>query len=148
MTKTAPMRTLIGLAALSCPVAAGAATSTTTFVVQAQITAACTISATSLNFGTLSSFTGNTDVTSTVNAVCTNTTPYDIAMDKGSAAGSSIESRLLANGTATLSYQLYRDATHNPDPGARTIGAPIPRPASGTEARRATRSMAASPPRP
>src|SRR5579862_7616478 len=113
MSKTAPVRILLGWLALVWTVAAGAAESTATFVVQAQISAACEVSSSILDFGPLGVLSGNIDATTTLVAVCTNSTPYDIGLDAGSAVGSTVDNRLLANGAATLSYQLYSDSTHN-----------------------------------
>jgi len=89
---------------------ASAATKTTTFLVQAQITADCSITANDLNFGSLGVLSANNDATTTLTATCSNTTPYNVGLNAGSVAGSTVATRLLGNGTATLAFQLYRDA--------------------------------------
>ncbi len=106
-----------------------ATTKTTTFVVQAQISADCTIAATNLNFGTLGLLAANADSTSTLTATCTNTTPYSLAMDKGTVAGSTTTGRLLGGtGAATLPFALYRDSGRTQNWG-ETVGTDT---ASGT----------------
>jgi spore coat protein U-like protein len=100
------------LALLSAP-GAEAAVATTTFTVQAVINAACSVSATALNFGTYDP-TAATALTgaSTVNVFCTSGTPYTATLDVGSGGGS-FAARTILNGTNTLSYNLYRDAAHS-----------------------------------
>ena len=86
-------------------------TKTTTFIVQAQITADCTIGATLLDFGDLGLLTAAKEAQTSIIATCTNTTPYTLSLDKGSAPASQVTDRLLKHATtaATLHYQLYRD---------------------------------------
>jgi spore coat protein U-like protein len=91
--------------------AAYAASTTTTFAVQATITATCTInSASTLNFGTVGVLAGNTDQTSTIQVTCTNTTPYNIGLDVGTGSGATVAVRKLTSGGATVNYSLYTDA--------------------------------------
>ena len=91
--------------------AAYAASTTTTFAVQATITATCTInSASTLNFGTVGVLAGNTDQTSTIQVTCTNTTPYNIVLDVGTGSGATVAVRKLTSGGATVNYSLYTDA--------------------------------------
>ena len=91
--------------------AAYAASTTTTFAVQATITATCTInSASTLNFGTVGVLAGNTDQTSTIQVTCTNTTPYNIGLDAGTGSGATVAVRKLTSGGATVNYTLYSDS--------------------------------------
>jgi spore coat protein U-like protein len=88
-----------------------AASTTTTFAVQATITATCTInSASTLNFGTLGVLAANTDQTSTIQVTCTNTTPYNIGLDVGTGSGATVAVRKLTSGGATVNYTLYSDS--------------------------------------
>lgn len=65
---------------------AEAATTTNTFTVQIAITASCAIdSASTLNFGGPGGLTAHGGSTSTVQVQCTNTAPYNIALDAASA---------------------------------------------------------------
>jgi len=107
---------LIGVYLLQCVSAPLAATATSTFTVQVTIAATCTVnSASTLNFGSQGVLTANVDQTSTIQVQCTNTTPYNVGLDGGTVAGSTVTSRLLAGTTTgntgtTVGFQLYQDA--------------------------------------
>ncbi len=82
---------------------------TTTFTLTAVIQATCSITATALAFGNYSgtALTSNATVTVT----CTNTTPFDIGLNAGSASGATVTSRKMTGPlSATLSYSLFRDS--------------------------------------
>jgi spore coat protein U-like protein len=88
-----------------------AASTTSTFAVQATIAATCTInSASTLNFGTLGVLASNTDQTSTIQVACTNTTPYNIGLDPGAGTGATVAVRKLTSGANTVNYTLYSDS--------------------------------------
>jgi spore coat protein U-like protein len=105
---------VLSAAALSAAPAAFAGSKTATFQVSLTIQADCSISANPLNFGTTGVIDTNLDQTSTVSVTCTNGTPYTVALDAGSAAGSTIADRAMNNagGTASVKYNIYRDAGH------------------------------------
>jgi spore coat protein U-like protein len=86
-------------------------TATTTFRVQARVNAVCVVSASDLDFGAYSSQSG-TALTGTtmLQATCTPSTTYNIALNKGTTAGGTINQRKLASGSNTLNYQLYSNA--------------------------------------
>ncbi|MFT7775004.1 spore coat U domain-containing protein [Roseateles sp.] len=102
------------LIALLLPALASAGTASNTFQVQATVTTSCTVSGTTLNFGAsidpLAAVTP-LDATSTLTVVCTNTTPYTIALNAGVNAGgaSNFSTRKMKSGSNTLGYQLYTD---------------------------------------
>jgi spore coat protein U domain-containing protein, fimbrial subunit CupE1/2/3/6 len=106
------MMTGLGLAGLVCiggP--ASAATATSTFGVTLAITAQCVINSTAtLNFGSSGVINANHDTNSPLVVQCTNTTPYTVALDKGTTTGATITQRKLANGAATINYNLYTDS--------------------------------------
>jgi spore coat protein U-like protein len=88
---------------------ARATTATGSFNVQVVITATCAIaSASALNFGTQGVLSANTDQTSTISVTCTNTTPYNIGLDKG-LNGSSVTTRQMKAGSAVINYSLFSD---------------------------------------
>src|SRR5947207_15754229 len=88
-----------------------AATTTTTFTVSITITASCVInSASTLNFGSSGVLTANIDLTSTIQVQCTNTTPYNIGLNAGTASGATVTTRKMTNGAATVSYSMYSDS--------------------------------------
>ena len=96
------------------------ATASNSFVVSATIVAACTVSATNLNFGT---YTGVvTNLTSTVTATCTNTTPYNIGFNAGTSVGATVTTRKMTGpGGITLAYSLFRNSTRTLNWG-NTVG--------------------------
>jgi spore coat protein U-like protein len=99
---------------------AGAATSTATFQVTATVPASCHISAGALAFGT---YTGaQADATSAISVNCTNSTPYNVGLDSGLAAGATVASRKMTGpGGAVLGYTLLRDAGRSTNWG-NTVG--------------------------
>src|SRR3954453_23380762 len=103
-----------------------AASTTTTFAVQATITATCTInSASTLNFGTVGVLASNTDQSSTIQVTCTNTTPYNIGLDAGTGSGATLAGRKLTSGGATINYSLYTSNAYSTvwgiTPGTDTV---------------------------
>jgi spore coat protein U-like protein len=98
----------VGLALVSG--GADAATTTSTFTVDVTIQAQCVInSASNLTFGTQGVLTANVDATSTISVQCTDTTTYDIGLNKGTGTGASVATRKLTNGSTTIDYSLYTD---------------------------------------
>lgn len=109
--------------------AAEAATATTSMSVQMVIAASCTVSATTLDFGTntLIDIGANIDATSTLTVTCTNATPYNVALNAGLNDGAGgITARKLKIGASsdTVNYQIYRDAARTLVWGVTTSGTP------------------------
>ncbi len=100
---------------------AEAATATGSFNVQVTIAATCVVtSATNLDFGTQGVLAANVDQTSTINVTCTNTTPYNIGLDKG-LNGSSVTTRQMKAGSALINYSLFSDSGRTTNWG-NTVG--------------------------
>ena len=109
------VRALVFAVATACALSAvaNAGSTTTTFTSQITIAAACAInSASSLNFGTQGVLAANVDQTSTIQVVCTNTTPFTIGLDAGTGTGATVAARKLTSGGNTVNYALYSDAAH------------------------------------
>ncbi len=102
------------------PLSVWAATATTTFQVTATVQATCLISATNLAFGT---YTGvQVAQTSTISITCTNTTPYNVGLNAGTAPGATVSTRKMTGPSAALlSYAMYQDAGHTINWG-NTVG--------------------------
>ena len=104
----------------TCVTPAMAATATTTFQVTATVAATCLISATSLAFGSYTGVVAN--ATSTISVTCTNTTPYNVGLDAGTASGATVTTRKMTGpASALLNYALYRDSAHTLNWG-NTVG--------------------------
>ncbi|RNM03021.1 spore coat U domain-containing protein [Ralstonia pseudosolanacearum] len=104
------------LAAAACTFTASVAnagSSTATINIVLTVTAACTISANPLSFGSTGLITSPINQQGALNVTCTNQTPYQVGLDAGSAAGSTTSNRLLSNGTAMVPFALYSDAAHS-----------------------------------
>jgi spore coat protein U-like protein len=101
------------------PIAAMAATATTTFGVNVTVQATCTISATALAFGAYNGAIDN--VTSTLSIVCTNTTPYNVGLNAGIGSGATVNNRLMTGSASTLHYALFSNAAMTVNWG-QTIG--------------------------
>lgn len=88
-----------------------ATTTTSTFAVQMTITASCVInSASTLNFGTSGVIAAAVNQTSAIQVQCTNTTPYNIGLNAGTATGATVTSRKMTNGGSTINYSLFSNA--------------------------------------
>lgn len=77
---------LIATAGLASASSAFAATASGTFNVQVTITKACSVSATAVNFGSLSTILGTESANSTVSVVCNAGTPYNLSFISGNNA--------------------------------------------------------------
>ena len=98
-----------------------ASTSTSTFNVTATSQATCSISSnTPLAFG---NYIGSpVSAATTVMVTCTNTTPFNVGLNAGSASGATVGHRMLTGpGSVTLNYGLYQDVGHTANWG-ETIG--------------------------
>jgi spore coat protein U-like protein len=82
------------------PTSVRAATATTAFQVTATVQATCLISATNLSFGT---YTGvATASTSTITVTCTNTSPYNVGLNAGTASGATVTTRKMSGPAGAL----------------------------------------------
>ena len=92
---------------------AGAATTTAALTVQITITAACSVNAATLDFGSNAGtalLAGNANASTSVSVTCTSGSPYSIGMDNGQNATGS--QRRMINGGNYISYNLYTDSGH------------------------------------
>ncbi len=80
---------------------------TSNFSVTATVTGTCTLTTTTLAFGTYTPTGGILTGSTTVTPTCTTSTAWTLAFNAGSTSGGTISQRLMANGAATLKYNLY-----------------------------------------
>jgi spore coat protein U-like protein len=115
----------IGLAGIGwgslLPSSASAATATTTFLVTATVQATCSILANPLVFGIYTRT--ELRMTTTISVTCTNTTPYNVGLNAGSAAGATVTTRQMTGSTngGLLSYSLFSNSTYSVNWGT-TVG--------------------------
>lgn len=105
---------LLGLTAL-LGAGGGATAWTATLTVSLTVNAACLVDANDLIFGTVNPLSGSpTDGAAALSVTCTNTTPYQVALNAGTGGGATVASRKMKgqlHPTAVLAYSLYRDST-------------------------------------
>ncbi|WP_296675258.1 spore coat U domain-containing protein [Novosphingobium sp.] len=103
-----------GFAAIAAVAAtpALAASASNQMPVSVNVVNSCTVSATPMAFGTLTSVGGvNVDTTSNVDLICTIGASYDVSMDFGThAAGSQRNLQNTTDATKKIPYGVYRDS--------------------------------------
>ena len=95
-------------------------TATQSFNVSVTVVSGCAVAATNLAFG---AYTGPLiNSTSTVTVTCTNTTPYNVGLNAGTATGATVTNRKMTGpGGALLRYSLSQDSGHSTNWG-NTVG--------------------------
>ena len=83
------------------------------FTASATISNLCNVSASTLNFGSQINLTANVDQSSTIQAQCTNSTPYNIGLNAGTGAGATVTTRKMTSGAIAIDYSLYRDVARS-----------------------------------
>ena len=104
--------TLVGASiafGVSSGIVAQAATTTANMTVQLTVTASCTVSAATLDFGSTGLLAALINQTTTLSVTCTNTTPYSVGLDNG--ANFSTTRRMRQGATSNyIGYALYTDS--------------------------------------
>lgn len=101
---------LLGLTAL-LGAGGGATAWTATLTVSLTVNAACLVDANDLIFGTVNPLSGSpTDGAAALSVTCTNTTPYQVALDAG--ANGTFATRAMASGGNLLDYNLYTENSY------------------------------------
>ncbi len=95
---------------------------TATFQVTANLGGVCTLTTNTLAFGTYTPSASALAGSTTIIPTCTNSTPWTLSFNNGSTTGGTISQRLLANGAATLNYNLYTSAADTTILGDGTSG--------------------------
>lgn len=101
-----------------------AAQDTSTFGVTATVEASCTITGTSLGFGTFNVLGADVDAVSALTATCTNDSAYTVGLSAGTGLGATVTDRKMTSGTDLLDYGLYTDTartTNWDDIGGTTV---------------------------
>lgn len=96
----------------SCASMTGSGTQLSPLNVTATLQPSCTVAANPLNFGQVTSVQSAINASTNLSLNCSPGAPYTIALDGGSVSGSpSTRAMRQVAGSATIGYQLYRDAT-------------------------------------
>lgn len=82
------------------------------FSVSARYMVSCTVSATTLDFGTQGVLDSDVDSTSAVTVTCTNGASYSVGLNEGTTSGGTTTTRKMVGQTssATINYQMFQDA--------------------------------------
>jgi len=121
--KTKFLGTAICCGFMTCTSFLSAQTATTSFGVTLQISADCAVApSATLNFGIQGVLVADVTGTTTVNVTCTADLPYQIGLDGGTTAGGDTTTRLMTDGTDTVTYRLFQDAARTVNWG-NTAGA-------------------------
>ena len=102
-------RALLAAGLIAATTGALASTVSTSFQVQANVNAQCSISAVNLTFPAVDPLNSQTDAATTVTVKCTKNSAYTVGLNAGTTTGSTIAQRLMANGADTMDYNLYTD---------------------------------------
>ncbi|MEO8748469.1 MAG: spore coat protein U domain-containing protein [Rhodanobacter sp.] len=79
------------------------------FTVTATVVPQCTVSAGTLDFGTIGLLTSAVPGTSTLGVQCSNGTPYKVGLDAGQNGSGNINARKMVLAANSIGYQLYQD---------------------------------------
>ena len=113
------------LALVSSAAFAGQSPQTDDFVVQITLQNDCTITFNDINHGTVTSLAANNDAASAGdNITCSFADAYSIAFNVGTGGGT-YATRTLANGTNTLNFNVYSDASRTTIWGDGTGGSAV-----------------------
>ena len=99
-----------------------ASTVTQSMAVSATVVASCTVATTAMSFGNYNNALLTS--TATVTATCSNTTPYNLGLNAGTASGATVTTRgMFVSGTpaVVLNYGLYSNSSRTTNWGM-TIG--------------------------
>ncbi|WP_119392979.1 Csu type fimbrial protein [Taklimakanibacter lacteus] len=101
---------LVSLAGFATAIQAAEVTSNLSVTIT--ITNECTAGATSpVNFGSHGVLNANFDATGNISVTCTTSAPYTIGLGAGTGSGATLAARKMTGpGSATVTYQLYRDS--------------------------------------
>jgi spore coat protein U-like protein len=97
------------------------ATQTSSFTVTANVPPTCRVTATDLNFGSVSLLAGQHDASTTLAPTCTNGTAYQVGLNGGVSGATDPTQRRMSKGTEFVTYGLSRDAARA-QPYAGTLG--------------------------
>src|ERR1700731_243206 len=99
-----------------------AGTATTTLGVSLRINAGCNVSSSPVAFPAQTVLASAVNQSGSISGTCTNTTPYNVGLDKGAGTGASVTCRPMTGPSlATVAYCLYQDSGHATNWG-NTIG--------------------------
>jgi spore coat protein U-like protein len=94
---------------------------TAPFTVTATVIGSCSVSATTLDFGSTGVLHANVDSSNTLSVTCSNTVPYSISLNGGLSGAGDPTQRKMTRSSETVTYGLYQNAARSL-PWGSTIG--------------------------
>src|SRR6266513_5145064 len=102
-------RALLAAGLIAATTGALDSTVSTSFQVQANVNAQCSISAVNLTFPAVDPLSSQTDAATTITVKCTKNSAYTVGLNAGTTTGATVAQRLMANGADTMDYNLYKE---------------------------------------
>jgi spore coat protein U-like protein len=102
-----------------------------TFTFSVNVDAGCTVSATTMDFGSVGLLSAAKTASNTVSVRCTNTTPYTVGLGNG-LNGTGPTDRKLAKSAERVTYGIYLDSGYTQPWGEVALGAGFVKSATGT----------------
>jgi spore coat protein U-like protein len=94
---------------------------TAPFTVTATVVASCSVSATTLDFGSTGVLLANVDSSNTLSVMCSNTVPYSISLNGGLSGATEPTLRKMTRSSEAVTYGLYQNAARS-QPWGSTVG--------------------------
>jgi spore coat protein U-like protein len=115
-----PFASLALLAIALTPAEAMAATASASFTVSVTVQSACSVSATSMRFGTYNGTA--TNATSSISVQCTHSTPYNVGLSEGLAPGAGVANRMMVGPSSSLLGYSLRSSAGGTGNWGHTVG--------------------------
>jgi spore coat protein U-like protein len=94
----------------TCPTIGNSRATSAAFTVTANNATICSVSASTLNFGSTGVLRAAVDGTSTITLTCTSAAPYTVALDGGLTGATNPTQRKMAQASEQVTYGLYQDS--------------------------------------
>ena len=94
----------------TCATIGNSHATTAPFTVAATNATNCSVSVSTLNFGSTGILRAALDATSSIAVTCTNAAPYTVALDGGLSGANNPAQRKMSQASATITYGLYQDS--------------------------------------
>lgn len=118
MTYSKTYAVAFSAAMLAATGGAWAATATDNLDVSLTVEASCSVVASPLAFGTVSSLAADVDGQATLDVTCSDGAGYTVSLDAGGGTGASTTTRKLTSGADTINYALYKDSARTSNFGS------------------------------
>jgi spore coat protein U-like protein len=105
----------------TCPTIGSSHATSASFSVMATNATICSVSASTLNFGSSGVLQSALDATSTITLTCTNAAPYTVSLDGGLSGATNPTQRKMVQASEQITYGLYQDSART-QPWGDSVG--------------------------